>query len=57
MRETSEGRGGLPVKDGVIKVFLIGEGLSEVMEEGREEGCCPIFFLLFSSAMGVSLLC
>jgi hypothetical protein len=55
MRETSEGRGGLPVKDGVIKVFPIGERISEVTEEGGEEGCCSVFLLLFSSGMVTSL--
>jgi hypothetical protein len=56
VRETSEGRGGLPVKDGVIVVFPIGEGVSEVMEEGREGGSCSIFLLSFSSVMIISLL-
>jgi hypothetical protein len=55
VRETSAGRGGLPVKDGVIKVLPIGERISEVMEEGGEEGGSSIF-LLFSSAMIISLL-
>jgi hypothetical protein len=57
MRETREGRGGLPVKDGVIKVFPIGERFSEVTEERGEEGCCSVFLLLFSSAIVVSLFC
>jgi hypothetical protein len=55
VRETTEGRGGLPVKDGVIIVLPIGERISEVMEERGEEGSCSIF-LLFSSAMIVGLL-
>jgi hypothetical protein len=55
MREATKGRGGLPVKNWVIKVFLIGKGVSEVMKEGGEEGDSSVF-LFFSSSKIVSLL-
>jgi hypothetical protein len=56
MREATKGRGGLPVKDWVVKVFPIGKGVSEVMEEGGEKGDSSVF-LFFSSSKIVSLLC
>jgi hypothetical protein len=54
MREATEGRGGLPVKDWVVKAFPIDKGVSEVMEEGHKEGDSSVF-LFFSSSRIVSL--
>jgi hypothetical protein len=56
VREATLGRGGLSVKDWIVKVFPVGEGVSEVMEEGGEKGGCFVF-LFFSSAKVFSLLC
>jgi hypothetical protein len=56
MREATEGRGGLPVKDWVVKMFPIGKGVGEVKEEGGKEGNSFIF-LFFSSSQIVGLLC
>jgi hypothetical protein len=56
VREATEGRGGLPVKDWVLKMFPIGEGFGEVMKEGCKEGN-RFVFLFFSSFFVSGLLC
>jgi hypothetical protein len=56
MREATLGRGGLSVKDWIVKAFPVGKGVSEVMEEGGEKGGCSVF-LFFSSAKVISLFC
>jgi hypothetical protein len=56
VRVATEGRGGLPVKDWVVKVFPIGKGVSEVMKEGGKEGN-SFLFVFSSSFQVVSLLC
>jgi hypothetical protein len=43
-------------QDWIVKAFPVGKGVSEMMEEGGEEGGCSIF-LFFSSAKVISLLC
>jgi hypothetical protein len=56
VRVATVGRGGLPVKDWVVKTFPIGKGVGEMVEERGKEG--DSFVFVFSSSFRlVGLLC
>jgi hypothetical protein len=59
MREATKGRAGLPVKDRIVKMFPVGKGVSEMMEEGEEKGGSLVFFCFSSVGMRIviNLLC
>jgi hypothetical protein len=50
------GRGGLPVKDRVVKTIPEGEGVGEPSEEGGKK-VNGLVFSFFSSVLLVNLLC
>jgi hypothetical protein len=55
VRVATAGRGGLPVKDWVVKMFPEGKRVGETSEEGGEE-VNSLVFAFFSSVSLVSLL-
>jgi hypothetical protein len=56
VRVATAGRGGLPVKDRVVKTLPEGKGVGELSEEGGEE-VNSLVFSFFSSVLLVNLLC
>jgi hypothetical protein len=56
VREATKGRGGLPVKDGVVKAVPEGKWVSETSKEGGQE-VDSLVFVFFSSVPFFSLLC
>ena len=57
MRVATSGRGGLPVKDGVVKAVPEGKGVGEALEEGSEEVNGLVFSFFSSLLLCSSLLC
>jgi hypothetical protein len=54
VRVATAGRGGLPVKDWVVKAFPKGKGVGETTEEGGK-GVDHLVFIFFSSVLLVGL--
>ena len=52
VREATEGRAGLPVKNRVLETFPLSERIGEVVEEGGKGGCSVVFLLGWSRLNG-----
>jgi hypothetical protein len=57
VRVATSGRGGLPVKDGVVEAIPEGKGVGETSEESGEEVNRLVFSFFSSLLLFSSLLC